>query len=144
MTLDRREMLRGLGAFAGSTALGTFGGYAHQAGGFPRKADFLIEDGYTYLNAAYTHPIPKVAMEAVRRAAEGRCSMPPPTSGQSGTPRTLFAELINAKSSEIAYVSSTSAGENLVVQALELDRRFDGNVVTTACTSRARCCICWN
>ena len=25
---------------------------------------------------------------------------------------------------------STSAGENLVVQALELDRRFDGNVVT--------------
>ena len=130
MTLDRREMLRGLGGLAGSAALGTFGGHAQQAAGFPRKADFLIEDGYTYLNAAYTHPIPKVAMEAVRRAAEGRCSMPPPTSGQSGTPRTLFAELINAKPSEVAYVSSTSAGENLVVQALELDRRYDGNVVT--------------
>jgi selenocysteine lyase/cysteine desulfurase len=69
-------------------------------------------------------------MEAVRHAAEGRASMPPPTSGQSGTPRTLFAELINAKPSEVAYVSSTSAGENLVVQALEIDRRFDGNVVT--------------
>jgi selenocysteine lyase/cysteine desulfurase len=130
MTLDRREMLRGLGGLAGTAALGTFSDQAQQAAGFPRKADFLIEDGYTYLNAAYTHPIPKVAMEAVRRAAEGRCSMPPPTSGQSGTPRTLFAELINAKSSEVAYVSSTSAGENLVVQALELDRRFDGNVVT--------------
>ena len=132
MTLDRREMLRGLGAFAGSTALGAFGTPvpAAQTTGFPRKADFLIEDGYTYINAAYTHPIPKVAMEAVRRAAEGRCSMPSPTSGQSGTPRTLFAELINAKPSEVAYVSSTSAGENLVVQALELDRRFDGNVVT--------------
>jgi len=133
MTLDRREMLRGLGAFAGSTALGTFSPPAPQTtqvSAFPRKADFLIEDGYTYLNAAYTHPIPKIAMEAVRRAAEGRCSLPPPTAGQSGTPRTLFAELINAKPSEVAYVSSTSAGENLVVQALELDRRFDGNVVT--------------
>jgi selenocysteine lyase/cysteine desulfurase len=130
MTLDRREMLRGLGGFAGGAALGAFSGHGPQATGFPRKADFLIEDGYTYLNAAYTHPIPKVAMEAVRRAAEGRCSLPPPTAGQSGTPRTLFAELINAKPSEVAYVSSTSAGENLVVQALELDRRFDGNVVT--------------
>ena len=130
MTLDRREMLRGLGGIAGSAALGTFGAHAPQATGWPRKSDFLIEDGYTYLNAAYTHPIPKVAMEAVRRAAEGRCSVPPPTAGQSGTPRTLFAELINAKASEVAYVSSTSAGENLVVQALELDRRFDGNVVT--------------
>ena len=133
MTLDRREMLRGLGAFAGSTALGTFSPPAPQTtqvSAFPRKADFLIEDGYTYLNAAYTHPIPKIAMEAVRRAAEGRCSLPPPTAGQSGTPRTLFAELINAKPSEVAYVSSTSAGENLVVQTLELDRRFDGNVVT--------------
>ena len=123
-------MLRGLGGFAGSAALGTFRGHAPQTTGFPRKSDFLIDDGYTYLNAAYTHPIPKVAMEAVRRAAEGRCSLPPPTAGQSGTPRTLFAELINAKPAEVAYVSSTSAGENLVVQALELDRRFDGNVVT--------------
>src|SRR4029453_15585674 len=42
----------------------------------------------------------------------------------------LFADLINAKPSEVAYVSSTSAGENLVVQALALVRRFDGNVVT--------------
>jgi selenocysteine lyase/cysteine desulfurase len=130
MTLDRREMLRGLGGIAGGAALGAFNGHLPQTAGFPRKSDFLIEDGYTYLNAAYTHPIPKVAMEAVRNAAEGRCSMPPPTAGQSGTPRTLFAELINAKPSEVAYVSSTSAGENLVVQALELDRRFDGNVVT--------------
>jgi len=97
---------------------------------FPRKSDFLIDPGYTYLNAAYTHPIPKMAMDAARRAAEGRATLPPPAGGQSGTPKALFAALINAKPSEIAYVSSTSAGENLVVQGLELDRRFDGNVVT--------------
>jgi selenocysteine lyase/cysteine desulfurase len=35
-----------------------------------------------------------------------------------------------SRPSEIAYVSSTSAGENLVVRALGLDHRFDGNVVT--------------
>ena len=61
-----------------------------------------------------------------------------PTASPSGrggastapNPRALFAELINAKPTEIAYVSSTSEGENLVVRALGLDHRRDGNVVT--------------
>ena len=74
--------------------------------------------------------------------AAARCRRP--TGGQSGTPKALFAELINAKPSEIAYVSSTSAGENLVVQALGLDRRFDGNVVTDGLHFEARSCTCWN
>ena len=142
MTVHRREVLCGLGGLAAATALVNLrthaadtdvtvaAGIASGAVDFPRKADFLIDPGYTYLNAAYTHPIPKVSLEAVRRAAEGRGTLPPPAGGQSGTPKALFAELINAKPSEVAYVSSTSAGENLIVQALDLDRRFDGNVVT--------------
>jgi selenocysteine lyase/cysteine desulfurase len=141
MTVHRRDVLCGLGGLAATVALGDLGGpasaadapaagFASQTLTFPRTSDFSIAPGYTYLNAAYTHPIPKVSMEAARRAAEGRGTLPPPTGGQSGTPKALFAELINAKPSEIAYVSSTSAGENLVVQALDLDRRFDGNVVT--------------
>src|SRR4029453_15611342 len=139
MTVHRRDVLCGLGGLAAAAALGDLGTHAADpdvtlAGGlaadFPRKSDFLIDPGYTYLNAAYTHPIPKVSLEAVRRAAEGRGTLPPPAGGQSGTPKALFADLINAKPSEVAYVSSTSAGENLVVQALDLDRRFDGNVVT--------------
>jgi selenocysteine lyase/cysteine desulfurase len=127
MTLHRRDVLCGLGGLAATAAFGSLS--ARTAQGFPRKADFLIDDGYTYLNAAYTHPIPKVSMDVVRRAAEGRCALPPPGSA-TGNPKTLFAELIGAKPSEIAYVSSTSAGENLVVQALGLDRPTDGNVVT--------------
>ena len=127
MPVHRREVLCSLGGLAAAAALGDF---RTSAKGQSRKADFTIEPGYTYLNAAYTHPIPRVAMEAVRRAAEGRSTLPPPTSGQSGTPKALFAELINAKPTEVAYVSSTSAGENLVIQALDLDRRFDGNVVS--------------
>jgi selenocysteine lyase/cysteine desulfurase len=136
MTVHRRHVLCGLG-FAAAAALRDFRAEAAgaewpqpAASNSPRKSDFLIDPRYTYLNAAYTHPIPKVSMEAARRAAEGRGTLPPPAGGQSGTPRTLFAALINAKPSEIAYVSSTSAGENLVVQALDLEHRFDGNVVT--------------
>lgn len=139
MTIPRRHVLRGLGGLAATTALGidarrvdswmTPDGAATPATEFPRKGDFLIDEGTTYINAAYTHPIPKVSLEAVRRAAEGRCAVHAPAA-VAANPRTLFAELINAKPTEIAYVSSTSAGENLVVQALGLDRRFDGNVVT--------------
>jgi selenocysteine lyase/cysteine desulfurase len=143
MPVHRREVLCGLGGFAAAA----FGGFdlrgtaaqtpATGAAGFPRKSDFVIDDGYTYLNAAYTHPIPKISLEAARRAAVGRSSLPPSAPAGSGrgraspaNPKTLFAELINARPSEIAYVSSTSAGENLVVQALALDHKFDGNVVT--------------
>jgi|SRR5215471_5621923 len=127
MAVHRRDVLCGLG-FAAAAAFRDV--HLHAASDFPRRADFLIDPGHTYLNAAYTHPIPNVSMDAVRRAASGRGTLPSPSGGQSGTPKSLFAALINAKPSEIAYVSSTSAGENLVVQALDLDRRFDGNVVT--------------
>ena len=136
MAVHRRHVLCGLGV-AAAAALRDLRAEAAGAGpprtaasDFPRKSDFLIDPRSTYLNAAYTHPIPKVSMDAARRAADGRGTLPPPAGGQSRTPKALFAALINAKPSEIAYVSSTSAGENLVVQALDLDRRFDGNVVS--------------
>ena len=139
MTIERREVLRGFGGLVATAVLGRLGARARDAGSpalieiapraidFPRKDDFLIPAGSTYLNAAYTHPIPRVSMEAARRAAEARCAVRPPA---PASPRAQFAELINARPEEIAYVSCTSAGENLVVQALELDRRFDGNVVS--------------
>jgi selenocysteine lyase/cysteine desulfurase len=136
MTVHRREVLSCLG-FAAAAALRDLhadAAGAHLSTGalsdFPRKSDFVIDPGCTYLNGAYTHPIPKVSMEAARRAAQGRGTLPPPAGGPSNAPKALFAALINAKPSEVAYVSSTSAGENLVVQALDLHRRFDGNVVT--------------
>src|SRR5437762_3323260 len=159
MNLNRRDLLTGIGGIAASAALTKLGAQlppdsafaaleSPARGGileFPRKDDFLIEEGYTYINAAYTHPIPKVALEAARRAVEGRASLRAPAPGAGGRggrgnaagdgaqpldAKGLFAELINAKPSEIASVSSTSAGENLVVQALELDRKFHGNVVS--------------
>ena len=145
MSMDRRQLLGALGGIAAvrGLALTSDSESARNApvatmpppgAALPRKADFAIEEGTTFLNAAYTHPIPRVSVEAARRAAEWRGTMrptmaPPPNPARS-TPKALFAQLINAKPSEIAHVSSTSAGENLVVRALELEHRRDGNVVT--------------
>ena len=145
MSMDRRQLLGALGGIAAVRGLGLTSDSENArnapvatmpppGAALPRKADFAIEEGTTFLNAAYTHPIPRVSVEAARRAAEWRGTMrptmaPPPNPARS-TPKALFAQLINAKPSEIAHVSSTSAGENLVVRALELEHRRDGNVVT--------------
>jgi selenocysteine lyase/cysteine desulfurase len=132
--MKRRELLAGFGASAVAAA-GLHPGRSRAAAPadskWPRKADFNIADGYTYINAAYTHPIPKVALSAARQAAEGRGSLHPlqPTQ-QRPDPKAIFAALIGAQPSEIAYVPSTSFGENLVVQSLGLHARFAGNVVT--------------
>src|SRR6516225_3836438 len=40
----------------------------------PRKADFAIPEGETYINSAYVHPIPITGREALRRYAESRTS----------------------------------------------------------------------
>ena len=73
MNISRRSLLTGLSGAAATAAFGKLGaqlpaGSVARAGhaGFPRKDDFLIDEGYTYINAAYTHPIPKVALEAAR------------------------------------------------------------------------------
>ena len=144
--MNRRDLLAGFGTLATARAFGvgvdpfavpnlpaaTSPEPIRFVPGFPRKEDFAIEPGYTFLNAAYTHPIPKVSLAAARAAAEARNMLRAPLAMASPakTPKQLFAELINAKVSEIAHVSSTSEGENLVTRALGLDHRFDGNVVT--------------
>jgi len=142
MTLPRRELLKELSGVAASVAFARIGSASVfeptglQSTSLPRKQDFDLTDGFTFLNAAYTHPIPRPAADAARAylAQRNKLAMPRPGSGGgSGTgfnAKALFAELINAKPSEIAYVPSTSAGENLVVTALGLDQRTDANVVT--------------
>jgi selenocysteine lyase/cysteine desulfurase len=142
MNKYRRDVLSGFGSLAVAAAgLGSSQAQSSNehpstaarvaTAGWPRKDDFNIEEGYTYLNAAYTHPIPKVALSAARESAERRGSLRWSQAVQHPfNPRALFAELIGAELEEIAYVPSTSFGENLVVQSLGLHQRFDGNVVT--------------
>ena len=132
MTLDRREMLGALGGLAAAHLIGRDApvpALPQPGAPFPRRADFAIDPATTYLNAAYTHPIPRVSYEAARVAAERRSAALAAEPGRP-SPKQLFARLINAKPSEIAHVSSTSAGENLVMRALGIDHRLHGNVVT--------------
>ncbi len=152
MHVTRRELLASLGAVAASAALnrleastpgsraaGPFGDGVLTA--FPRKADFNIVDDYSYINGAFSHPMPRAAADAYHRAVERRATLaapgvpfvflnpPPDTLPMPVNPRAAFASLINAKPEEISYVPNTSTGENLVVEALGI-ARGDGNVVT--------------
>src|SRR5947209_6054276 len=83
----------------------------------PRKADFAIPEGETYINCAYVHPLPIAGREALRKYVESRTS-PVLDTHYDRDVKAEFAALINAKPSEISYVPNTSTGENLVVNGL--------------------------
>lgn len=97
---------------------------------FPAKSDFAIPEGITFINSAYTHPMPIVGVEASKKYLELR-SQPDIVMHELGNIdiKSEFAALINAKRSEISYVPNTSTGENLVVNGLDIPHT-DGNVVT--------------
>jgi selenocysteine lyase/cysteine desulfurase len=101
---------------------------------FPRKADFDIPEGVTYLNGAFMHPMPIVARDAVLDYVGRRTGFTTRTSADpdiGGAVKSAFAELINAEPHEIAFVPNTSTGEVLVVKGLGIPET-GGNVVTDA------------
>ncbi len=127
--MNRRDMLMSLGGVVAGTASGRWG--FPEPAGFPRKADFRFE-GWTYINAAYTHPMPLAAADAYRGYLERRSTVGHPDAPpRSVDPIAAFASLINAKPNEIGYIPNTSTGENLVVEALGIAKN-QGNVVTDA------------
>ena len=133
MNIHRRELLAALGGMAAVRALPS---PAQQASdrSFPRKSDFALPEGLTYLNGAYTHPLPSGAVEAMRRHVEARSRPGVESTRDTVSPEQVkqeFAALINAQPSEIGFVPNTSTGENLVVNGLEIPGT-QGNVVTAA------------
>ena len=145
MDINRRELLSGLGGLAASAALqGQREGAGplqtaapasrSAAAAFPRRADFAIPEGLTYINGAYTHPMPVAALEAVRLNAHKRSrpgGMAERNADLTRDVKGQFAALINAKPDEISFVPNTSTGENLIVNGLGIPRT-GGNVVTDA------------
>lgn len=138
MSLTRRELLSTLGGAAVAAAIPSVShALAESAPGtptrhdaFPRKSDFAIAEGYTYINGAYTHPMPIAAAAALRAELDRRSHLAPTPPRTRPDARVDFARLVNAKPSEIGWINNTSTGENLVVESLGLSRPFRGNIVT--------------
>ncbi|SEK87541.1 Selenocysteine lyase/Cysteine desulfurase [Roseateles sp. YR242] len=100
----------------------------------PDRASFHYPADVCYLDAGTMHPISRGAQAALdayvsyRTVGQGR---PPSMGFDDDEVRGKFARLINAQPSEIAYVQSTTAGENLILQALGLPERGAHVVVDT-------------
>jgi len=102
----------------------------------PARDEFVVREYEVCLNNARWHPMSRGARQAVidylDYKAHGVVTQPGLTSPASIAVRKSFAELIGAKPSEIAFVNSTTAGENLVVAGLGLHQPGKGNIVTDA------------
>jgi len=138
--LSRRELLARAGGMAAAAMVPGLGALAAapqataSQEGFPRKADFAIPEGVTYINGAYMHPMPNIVRRAVRDYNDRRAAFTTVTSDDpdiSGTVKAEFARLINAEPDEISFVPNTSTGEVLVVHGLRIPGS-GGNVVTDA------------
>ena len=134
--MKRREFLLGASALAaaGRPALA-----AWQAGPsvalLPAtiRADFPAASVETYLNAAAIHPLGTFAASAIEQTMAFRMRGAGPGRADFGVDKqnelkARFAKMVGAKPTEIAFVSSTSDGENIVTLGLDLPRK-KGNVV---------------
>jgi len=133
--MNRREFVSGMAALGSAVVLDGIPGAQTPPPSadfsLPRKADFAIPAGETYINSAYVHPMPNAGREALRRYVESRTSPVLDTHYDREHVKAEFAALINAKPSEISYVPNTSTGENLVVNGLGIVGT-DSNIVTDA------------
>jgi selenocysteine lyase/cysteine desulfurase len=129
MTLDRRQFLATAAAFAawperprGSALLPA-----------SVRANFPIASAHPYLDSAAIHPMGLHAARALEEhlafrlkgSGGGRIDF---GAEQQADLKRRFAQLINARPTEIAFVQNTSDGENIVVMGMDLARR-GGNVV---------------
>jgi len=101
----------------------------------PDKKEFPVIHSEVCLNNARWHPAGAGAMRAVQQYLDYKASGGGAGADYGGNLQTrakdLFAKLINAKTVEIAFVPSTTVGENLVANSLNLPQT-GGNVVTDA------------
>jgi len=134
MNLSRRELCASAAFGAASTVSRT--PESLQAAGpdwSVVRAAFPWLGNRLWLTAADYHPIGVHSLKAMEKYLNWRVYGPGENSVQYGPreqreTKELFAELIHAKPSEIAFVQSTTDGENIVVAGMDL-ARMKGNVV---------------
>ena len=139
MSVDRREFLLSAAALAAVShaapagAAGRKGPPAADLLGSGLRSDFPRVDSPLYLNSAGKHPLGLPMLRAMERhlhhevygAGEDRAFF---GREDQQTLKEEFGALINAGADEVAFVQSTSDGENIVVAGMDLARR-GGNVV---------------
>jgi len=94
------------------------------------RGDFPIARDRHYLNSAYITPVPTQVVAAGRAFVESKAERPIPLGDmlrKTNEVRAQFAQLINAGTDEIGFLFSTSEGENVVANGLDL--RAGDNVV---------------
>jgi selenocysteine lyase/cysteine desulfurase len=122
--VTRRTMLVG----AAALPLATRAAAASTA--LPDRTSFAPMSG-TYLDSGTMHPVPIGARDAARAYLDQRATMDGyfPTDAVEGRVKANFAKLINATPEEIAFVQSTTAGEQAIIDALGFPRE-KGRIVT--------------
>lgn len=131
--LDRRQCLAAIGG-AATTALLPTGARASAAPSgaraLPDRTAFAWTN-ITYLDNGSQHPMPLASKAAIETYLAKRMLDPAAQTfeiDEDGV-RAKFARLINAEPDEIAYVQSTTAGEQMVLRALDLPAS-GGHIVT--------------
>ncbi len=124
--IDRRSFIKATAAVGLTSLPVSRGGEAFAAEDDPLgvRADFRVTEQQTYINMAYVGPMPTVVHEAaIQYANEQQLT---PARGLSISmerkeeARTKFADLFGAKPEEVALLFSTSDGENIITEALDL------------------------
>lgn len=86
------------------------------------RSDFPALRDYTFLNTAYTGLIPQAVVDAAREWTDTRARRGYTVGemlAKTDEARKLYAAMIGAGEDEIAFLSSTSEGENVVVNSLD-------------------------
>lgn len=136
MHIPRRSLLKGAAAGALASAIPAAASPG-ATGTLPVVGQFVVDRYEVCLNNARWHPLSNGARRAVTEYLDYKARgvwVPPPNlaSPESIAVRQSFADLIGASPAEIAFVNSTTAGENLVVAALGLTQGGPHNIVTDA------------
>ena len=87
------------------------------------RAEFPAAASRLYLNSAYIAPVPRAVAAAGRAFVDSKMERPIPLGDMlraAGTVRGQYAALVGASPDEIAFLYSTSEGENIVARGLGL------------------------
>lgn len=126
MAVSRRTMLTALPGMAGLSALPTEAATTQSAGDpLGVRQDFPVAASTLFLNSAYIAPTPRPVVAVGCEFAEAKGRAPIALGDmlrRTEEVRDRYARLINAHPDEIAFLSATSEGENVVARSLNPGR----------------------